>query len=204
MFEHKSRCQDLRSPAGAAWRGWYGPAMEVLETVTFLEMTSPRQLRPGRPAPALALERADEASAPLLRSTYERVGAPFDWQGRRTGADVWSVERWAARLSQPGVQAWLARVGGEVAGMFELEARPQGEVEIVVFGLVPEFVGKGLGAHLLTLATELAWNAEPLDAPVRRVWLHTSSRDHPNARPNYERRGFRPFRTERRRREILR
>jgi hypothetical protein len=42
-----------------------------------------------------------------------------------------------------------------------------------------------------------------LDEPVRRVWLHTSSRDHPHAKPNYERRGFRPFRTEQRRRDIV-
>jgi GNAT superfamily N-acetyltransferase len=178
--------------------------MRVLETVTFLEMTSRRQLRRGRPVAALVMDQAGATSASLLRSTYDRIGAPFDWQGRRTGADVWSLERWAARLSQPGVHAWIARVGDEVAGMVELEVRPEGDVEIVVFGLVPEFVGRGFGAHLLTAATELAWNAEPLDAPVRRVWLHTSSRDHPHARPNYERRGFRAFRTEQRRREIVR
>jgi hypothetical protein len=39
-------------------------------------------------------------------------------------------------------------------------------------------------------------------ARVRRVWLHTSSRDHPHAKPNYERRGFRPFRTGRRQRDV--
>jgi GNAT superfamily N-acetyltransferase len=101
------------------------------------------------------------------------------------------------------VQPWIARVGGEVAGMVELEVQRGGEVEIVVFGLVPEFVGKGFGSHLLTLGTRLAWEAEhPDGAPTRRVWLQTSSRDHPHARPNYERRGFHAFRTERRRREI--
>jgi ribosomal protein S18 acetylase RimI-like enzyme len=41
----------------------------------------------------------------------------------------------------------------------ELEVRPGGEVEIAVFGLVPEFMGRGLGSQLLTLATKLAWNA---------------------------------------------
>jgi GNAT superfamily N-acetyltransferase len=178
--------------------------MRVVETVTFLEMTSPQQLRRGRRPPApVVMDELGAASASLLRSTYDRIGAPFRWQGRRTGADPWSVERWAARLSQPGVHAWLARVGGEVAGMVELEVRPDGDVEIVVFGLVPEFVGKGFGAHLLTVAATLAWEAEPLDARVRRVWLHTSSRDHPHAKPNYERRGFRPFRTEQRRRDIV-
>jgi hypothetical protein len=31
---------------------------------------------------------------------------------------------------------------------------------------------------------------------VNRVWLHTSSLDHPRALPNYHRRGFRTFKTE--------
>jgi hypothetical protein len=31
---------------------------------------------------------------------------------------------------------------------------------------------------------------------VNRVWLHTSSFDHPRALPNYHRRGFRTFKTD--------
>jgi GNAT superfamily N-acetyltransferase len=172
----------------------------VEETITYLEMTAPDQLVPGRPPPTpLAVERLDPASLPLLRSTYARIGAPHGWFGRL----AWSDQRWEAWLSRPGVQPWIARVGGEVAGMVELELQPGGDVEIVVFGLVPEFVGRGLGGHLLTSGARLAWEAEhPEGAPTRRVWLHTSSRDHPNARPNYERRGFRAFRTEQRRREV--
>jgi GNAT superfamily N-acetyltransferase len=101
------------------------------------------------------------------------------------------------------VRAWIAQVGGEVAGVVEVEAQPGGDVEITVFGLVPDFIGRGFGAHLLTMGTRLAWKVEPpYGTRVRRVWLHTSSRDHPHAKPNYERRGFCPFRTERRQREI--
>jgi ribosomal protein S18 acetylase RimI-like enzyme len=178
--------------------------MRVEETVTYLEMTAPGQLRPGRPAPApVEMDKLDRASWPLLRSTYERIGAPLNWQSRRAGPDTWPVERWVELLARPGTHAWVARVEGEVAGLVELKVQPGGDVEITVFGLVPEFVGKGFGSQVLTLATMLAWNAEPVDdAPVRRVWLHTSSRDHPHARPNYERRGFRVFRTERRQRDI--
>jgi GNAT superfamily N-acetyltransferase len=73
----------------------------------------------------------------------------------------------------------------------------------VVFGLVPEFVGRGFGGHLLTLGTRLAWETEhPGGTATRRVWLQTSSHDHPHALANYRRRGFRIFRTEQRRREI--
>jgi hypothetical protein len=58
-------------------------------------------------------------------------------------------------------------------------------------------VGRGLGGYALTLAVRRAWQAEPEGyGPVRRVWLHTSTLDHPNAIGNYCRRGFRLLRTE--------
>jgi GNAT superfamily N-acetyltransferase len=168
------------------------------ETITYLEMTAPDQLVPGRRPPApIDLERHGLASLPLLRSTYARIGAPHGWSVR----PAWSDAQWRERLSGPGVQPWLARVGGEVAGMVELELQPGNEVGIVVFGLVPELVGKGFGGHLLTLGTRLAWEAgHPDGKPTSRVWLQTSSLDHPHAMPNYRRRGFRPFRTEQRQR----
>jgi RimJ/RimL family protein N-acetyltransferase len=177
-----------------------GSAMLVEEIVTYLEMTSPGQLVPGRRPPApIQMERHDHTSLPLLRWTYARIGAPHGWVTR----PAWSDAQWQEWLSRPGVQPWIARVDGEVAGMVELELLPGSEVGIVIFGLVPELVGKDFGGHLLTLGTRLAWEAEhPNGSSTSRVWLQTSSRDHPHAIPNYQRRGFRPFRTERRQREL--
>jgi GNAT superfamily N-acetyltransferase len=174
--------------------------MLIEETVTYLEMTAADQLRPGRLLPApVEMVKLDQTAASVLRRTYARIAAPLGWQSRRT----WSDAQWAQLLARPQVHAWIARVGEEIAGVVELEVQPGGDGEIAVFGLVPEFVGGGFGAHLLTVGTRLAWKLEPLDGVrVRRVWLHTSSRDHPHAKPNYERRGFRVFRTERRQRDI--
>jgi GNAT superfamily N-acetyltransferase len=64
-------------------------------------------------------------------------------------------------------------------------------MEIAYFGLFDEFIGRGLGGHLLTEAVGAAWTFGPA-----RVWLHTCSFDHPAAIPNYTSRGFTPFRTE--------
>jgi GNAT superfamily N-acetyltransferase len=95
------------------------------------------------------------------------------------------------------VRAWLARVQDEVAGIPELEADPEGNAGVVIFGLLPEFFGKGFGGAFLTSATRLAWQmVSPSGVPTKRVWVQTSSRDHPHALPNYEKRGFRTFRTE--------
>jgi GNAT superfamily N-acetyltransferase len=174
--------------------------MIVEQTVTWLEMTSPDELRPGRLPPApVELEQIDRSRVSLLRATNDRVGEPHGWTGR----SAWSEARWAEHLAKPGVQAFVARVGGEPAGLVELEARPGGEVEITVFGLVPEFVGRGFGGHLLTRAVRLAWDAgRPEGTPARRVWLHTASTDHGHALPNYLGRGFRVVRSEVRRKQV--
>jgi GNAT superfamily N-acetyltransferase len=174
--------------------------MIVEQTVTWLEMTAPDELRPGRLPPApVELEPVDRSRVPLLREINNRVGEPHGWTSRL----AWSEGQWGEHLAKPGVRAFVALVGGEPAGLIELEARPGGEVEITVFGLVPEFVGRGFGGHLLTRAVRLAWDARPPEGtPTRRVWLHTASTDHGNALPNYLGRGFRVVRSEVRRKQV--
>ncbi|WP_157488662.1 GNAT family N-acetyltransferase [Pseudofrankia sp. DC12] len=164
------------------------------EVITFLEMTSPDQLRPGRVAPELVLMPTAVADRPLTRETIVRVGTPYRWP-----SVAWDDAAWADWFTDPRRQSFLLRVGGaegEVAGVVETEAHPPHDVEIVSFGLVPEHVGTGIGGHALTLAARLAW---ALDHPaldgVRRVWLHTSTLDHRRALANYRARGFRPYRT---------
>jgi GNAT superfamily N-acetyltransferase len=172
----------------------------VDQTITYLEMTSPDQLVPGRPPPEpMELEPVDDRAVAAFHSAVQRIGEPHHWT-TPTGR---SEAEWRERLARPDVLAWIARAGGEVAGAIELELQGGGEVEITMFGLVPEMVGRRFGGHLLTVATRLAWESWALDRePTRRVWLHTSTLDHPNARRNYERRGFRVFRFERQPRPI--
>jgi GNAT superfamily N-acetyltransferase len=176
------------------------PTRTVDQTITYMEMTSLDELVPGRPPPQpMQLERVDDATATLFHSTVLRIGEPHSW----TTPAGRSEDDWRERLARPDVTAWIARVGDEVAGAIELELQPEGEVEITMFGLVPEMVGRGFGGHLLTEATLLAWDARlPGDRPNRRVWLHTSSLDHPHALANYRRRGYRVFRSERRARPV--
>lgn len=82
----------------------------------------------------------------------------------------------------------MAYVSGTPAGYFELETQTDGNIEIAYFGLLPSFIGHGLGGALLTAAVERAWALG-----ARRVWVHTCSLDHPRALPGYQARGFRVF-----------
>ncbi|MER6394884.1 GNAT family N-acetyltransferase [Kitasatospora sp. NPDC001603] len=160
--------------------------------VTYLEMTGREELTPGRAVPGMELRREEGLSA-LVRSVQARVGAAYGWRSSSRTDQQWTE---LAR-AHPHRQYWLVELSGTTAGIAALEPQAGGEVEIVTFGLLPEYVGQGLGGHALTLALRQAWATEPFEAEsVRRVWLHTDSNDHPTALGNYLRRGLRVHRTE--------
>ncbi len=71
-------------------------------------------------------------------------------------------------------------VDGVPAGFAELDRRIEGEIELVQFGLMPEFIGQGLGRYFLQWTIDKAWSYCP-----RRFWLNTCTKDHPAALPNY-------------------
>jgi GNAT superfamily N-acetyltransferase len=153
-------------------------------------MTSPDQLVSGELLDvSIELVEVGPDEAAVVRSVYLRIWEPLKAHGRLQ----WSDQEWVAELSHPAVRSWLARLEGETAGLVELELSAEGEVGIVVFGLVPEYQGRGLGAAFLTGATRLAWQ---LGRPTKRVWLQTSSDDHAHALGNYQSRGFRVFAAE--------
>jgi GNAT superfamily N-acetyltransferase len=165
-------------------------AVVVEVTRTYLEMTSPAQLVPSRSdAPGLRLERVPGCPVSFYRYLYAEVGRAYHWIDRAE----WTDEQIRTHLADPAVTLWVLYVQGAPAGYFELARRDDDEsVEIAYFGLLREFHGRGLGKHLLTVAVTEAWSLG-----ARRVWLHTCTLDDPAALPNYLRRGFSAFRTER-------
>src|SRR5262245_60133962 len=161
---------------------------------SYLEMTSPNELVAKRSARTdVVLAQATPPMPELNRFLYATVGADWYWTDRLP----WTYQEWLRYLGDPGVQTWVLSAAGVPAGYFELDARTAGDVEIAYFGLLPAFIGQGLGAHLLTAAVERGWALGP-----RRVWLHTCTLDHPSALANYQARGFRLCRQETKLREL--
>jgi ribosomal protein S18 acetylase RimI-like enzyme len=157
-------------------------------TRTYLEMNRLDQLVAARSEePGLRIERASSCPASFYRYLYAEVGRAYRWVDRLE----WSDERIRRHLAQEGTSLFVLHVLGSPAGYFELQRHGDGSTEIAYFGLLPEFIGRGLGKHLVTCAVEQAFHDG-----ARRVWLHTCTLDAPAALPNYERRGFRPFRSE--------
>lgn len=156
---------------------------------TYLTLDDPAQLRPAKPADASArIERHAPCPVALYRQLYKSVGEDWFWHDRLE----WSDEELAEHLDKVNVRLWELLVEGESAGYFELQRHDDGGVEIVYFGLVPRFIGRGFGGFLLTRAAREAW-----DMGAERVWLHTCTLDSPNALPAYKARGFREFKTQR-------
>ena len=157
-------------------------------TRTYLEMRSPAELHPARSQdPSIKIEQQRDCSVDLFRFLYREVGRNYFWIDRLP----WSDEQITSYLEQPEVSLWLMTYDDDIAGYFELKKEADGSTEVAYFGLMPQFIGRGLGKQLLTSAVEQAWTDG-----AKRVWLHTCTDDDPAALPNYLKRGFQPFRTE--------
>jgi GNAT superfamily N-acetyltransferase len=169
--------------------------MALTEVTTWsLEMHDRGELRPAAmPSLELKLMRAEVPSPELGRFLYTAVGGDWHWIDRLG----WSYDEWQARLARAGVETWVAYVCGTPAGYFELNLEEVGSVEIAYFGLLPQFIGKGVGGWLLTRAIERGW-----EMGAARVWVHTCSLDGPSALANYQARGMQIFKTETAQQEV--
>ncbi|GAA1593755.1 GNAT family N-acetyltransferase [Kribbella sancticallisti] len=164
-------------------------------TLTYLEQTSADDLRPAKePKDAVDVRQVEEVSPEFNRFLYSAVGGNWYWTEKLS----WDWDRWIQWLTRPQMETWVPYVGGVPAGYLAIRAVGT-EVEVENFGLLPSFMGRGIGGHLLTVGLQAAWRMperHPELAPITRVWLHTNTMDGPAALANYQARGLRPYRTE--------
>ncbi|NHC33873.1 GNAT family N-acetyltransferase [Scytonema millei] len=157
-------------------------------TRTYLKMTTADELNPAKmESDRLQIHQVVECPASFYRYLYTEVGRKYHWGDRLT----WTDEEIRTHLNRANVSVWVLYSIGAPAGFFELKQHEDKSVEIAYFGILDEFLGRGFGKHLLTVAIERAW-----DLTENYIWLHTCTLDHPAAIPNYLNRGFRPFKQE--------
>lgn len=162
--------------------------MKQRVTTTYLEMTSPDQLimKPTEFKDVQVMQ-AEIPNPDLNHFLFMSVGLPWQWYSRL----AWQRRDWEQYLNSSEVQTWIGYLRGTAFGYFELEKQSNADVEIKFFGLLPAFIGRGLGGYLLTCTIKQAWAMG-----ASRVWLHTCSLDHPTALSNYQNRGFTAYQVE--------
>lgn len=154
---------------------------------TYLQMFAPPERVVPPPRDDLMVIHARRPTIGYYRFLYDAVGRDYDWTSRRKLNDA----QLAAIIHDPRHETHVLFAGGVPAGFADLDRRIEGEIEMVQFGLVPEFIGQGLGRYFLRWAIERAWSYAP-----QRFWLHTCTNDHPIALSNYQKAGFEVYREE--------
>ena len=158
---------------------------KIETVVTFLEMTAPPDGPPAEaPAPDVSIGLEEGPGVEFYRYLYDTVGAPWLWYERRLLDDA----ALAKIIDDPKVEVYVLRVGDDVAGYAELDRRSPPDIEIAYFGLMPDYIGRGLGPYLLRSAVDRAWERKP-----QRLTVNTCTLDHPKALALYESAGFKAY-----------
>jgi GNAT superfamily N-acetyltransferase len=154
------------------------------EITTFLEMREAPSLQATPPHRAGMMLRIGEPSVPFYRYLMERAGLP----GEEDDAEA------AALLGDEAYDIYVLYLGGVPAGIYELDRRTPGDVELIRVVVFDGFGGRGLGKYLLAAAVETAWGHGP-----ERVWVRTTNRDDPRWILMLQWAGFIPYETTRER-----
>lgn len=152
--------------------------------VTYLQMLRRPQCTMRPPMPGIEITRIEKPTIAFYRFLYDSVGQDWNWVDRQLMSD----ERLGDVIHDDRVEIYVLYADGAPAGYAELDRRIDEEIELAYFGLLPEFVGRGLGRHFLHWTIDKAWSYAP-----KRLWLHTCELDHQAALPMYRKAGFEVF-----------
>ncbi|WP_315816891.1 GNAT family N-acetyltransferase [Paraflavitalea speifideaquila] len=161
--------------------------------VTFLEMHE----QPVNTIPAAFKMDFELQPKPIAvqdyRGYYYGVGKEWYWLDRMMMEDAALFEK----INAPHVDIYALYIESQPAGFAEF-VREKDYVEILYFGLLPAFIGKGYGHYFLQTVIQTAWNYQP-----QHIQLNTCSLDHPNALHVYKKAGFKEVRTATEERKVL-
>src|SRR5690606_12479507 len=157
------------------------PIPDVLVT-TYLHMTDRAAFKPAfiEDTDGVMIMSMNAPDVRFYRFLYSSVGEQWRWRDRL----IMPEEELESILRLPETSVHVLYVHGIPAGYVELFKDGE-NTEIAYFGLRPEFIGRGLGKHLLSYGIARAWEGD-----TQRVWVHTCNLDGPHALSTYLKRGF--------------
>lgn len=127
------------------------------------------------------LRKVERPPASFCRYMYATVGAEWNWRSRLS----WPDEQFRETLYSDDVGIFILHRNWTPAGYAEIHTSSWPDVELRYFGLLSEFIGKGLGRYFLQQILFEAWRDRP-----KRLWLKTRSADHHRALQLYQEAGF--------------
>ncbi len=158
--------------------------------VTFLDMkTRPDLVLPPLPGGKIAILKAVAPPFHFYRYLYDIIGRSHYWVDRKKLSDG----ELGALLQDDDLYLYVLYVDGCPAGMAEFDFRQMPTGQLAYFGLVPDYIGRGLGHYFLFQSVLMAW-----DRPINKLKVNTCTLDHPRALPLYQRAGFIPYAREER------
>src|SRR5687767_3862277 len=132
--------------------------------IYYLEMLAHANREAPPPRDDLSVIQKVDLSVAEYRRLYDAVGKEYYWHSRGRLSDG----ELATIIQDPCNEIHVLHANGEPAGFAELDRRVPNEIELVQFGLLPEFIGQGLGKYFLQWTIDKAWSYGP-----SRFWLHT-------------------------------
>jgi GNAT superfamily N-acetyltransferase len=166
------------------------PPGKLAAVVTSLEMFAPAPPRPeaDNASDGWELRHIEHPDPDWYHDLFKRVGEDWLWFSRL----VMPRQALTAIIHDPLVEVFGLWKGDRAEGLLELDFRVEDECELSFFGVTAPLIGSGAGRWMMNRAIARAWSHP--SRPIRRLWLHTCSLDHPGALAFYVRSGFVAYR----------
>ena len=115
----------------------------------FLELKDLKNLKTNSINEKKYLVKKIKPDFQLNKFFYKQVGKKHRWIDRLS----WSDGKWMNYISNKNLETYIISESKELAGFFELLYNPElKETEISYFGLLEEYIGKGIGGYALSVA----------------------------------------------------
>ncbi|MFZ4816546.1 MAG: GNAT family N-acetyltransferase, partial [Phototrophicaceae bacterium] len=159
-------------------------ALPDILVTTFMEL-EPHQFKPSFISDdRMSIEQLHAIDVRYYRFMYSTVGDKWNWTDRLLLED----DQIRAIMQDPYMSMYVLYFEGAPAGYIELAQRENAATEIVYLGLREEFLGFGLGKHLLSFGV-----IQAVEDGAEKVIVSTCNLDGPHAIENYRKRGFKIY-----------
>ena len=130
---------------------------------------------------------SSEISSGTFLQLYEKVGRQYEW----TDQFLCKRSKVDSFITSKKVNFYQMLVNNDISGFFVLDFRVCKVCDLSYFGLLPIYIGKGLGSYMLRYAILTAWGQD-----IEKMTVNTNTLDHRNALPLYKKYGFTTIRVE--------